>query len=261
MLLPHTLDEVRTRETTHVTTVGRPNRWWPGGMQTNDCVGFQTAQLGLRTGSEVLGDPDRFSLTTRKLKWLAAHPHMISIAAFRAHYQWPEVPARSIRAGDLVISNWSGFRLDGELEPEHMEWSYSVAQDHDSLVIVGANTGPRPGDPTPNGVWKKSRPIDGHILFGIRPPYKDEKPSLTRKHLVKVVAGYTNRQDLGSIPTSSAAGPGKETGLEGPKYWRRVQAWGRRHGYYPSRFVIDGIPGPQSRIVEAAAYKAATAKR
>jgi hypothetical protein len=248
MALPFTLDEVRTREVAHVKIVGRPNRWWPGGTTTNDCVGYQTAQLGLRAGTE-------------SLAWLVAHPHMIGIAAFRAHYQWPEVPAGSIRAGDLVISNWSGFRLDGELEPEHMEWAYSVDHGRDLVVIVGANTGPKPGDAEPNGVWKKTRPLDHHILFGIRPPYKDEKPSLTRKHLVKVVAGYTNRQDLGSIPTSSAAGPGKETGLEGPNYWRRVQTWGRRHGYYPSRFVIDGIPGPQSRIVEAAAYKAATSKK
>jgi hypothetical protein len=245
-MLPFTLDETRTRELAHVNTIGRPNGWWPGGALTNDCVGYQTTQLGLRTGRE-------------SLAWLGAHPHMISIAAFRAHYQWPEVPAHTIRPGDLVISNWTGLRLDGELEAEHMEWAYSVAES--SLVIIGANTGPAPGTPTPNGVWRKIRPINEHILFGIRPPYKDEKPSLSRKHVVKVVAGYTNRQDLGSIPTSTAAGPGKETGIEGPNYWRRVQTWARKHGYYPHEFVIDGIPGKQSRIGEAAAYKAATAKK
>lgn len=251
MTLKHTLDAVRERETAHVGTKGRPNPWWPGGMTTNDCVGYQTAQLALRAGDESLG-------------WLSqtAHRHMISISAFRAHYQWPEVAASKIAPGDLVVSNWSGKRLDdGKLEAEHMEWAYSVDHDHGTLVIVGANTGPKPGDPTPNGVWKKTRPIDGHILFGIRPPYAPDKPSATRKHTVKVVAEFVNEKVPAGIPRTSAAGPGKDTGLEGKNYWRLVQTWGRLRGYYGSRYVIDGIPGPQSRIVEAAAYKAATAKK
>lgn len=248
MTLPFTLDEVRTRETAVLGEVRWPVPWWPPGRTSNYCLGWQTVTLGLRTGRETSA-------------WLGANRHMISIAAFRAYYQFPEVDAADIRPGDFVISNWTGDRIDGRLEPDHLEWAYSHDRAAGSLVIVGANTGPRAGQPVPNGVWKKTRPRDGHILFGIRLPYKNEKPSLSRKHVVKVVAGYLNRQDLGSIPTSSAAGPGKETGLEGPNYWRLVQTWGRRHGYYPSRFVIDGIPGPQSRIVEAAAYKAATAKK
>lgn len=248
MTLPYTDDEVRTREVAHVKTIGRPNPWWPGGTTTNDCVGFQTVQLGLRGGHE-------------NLAWLATHPHMISIASFRAHYQWPEVPKRDIRAGDLVVSNWTGFRLDDELEPEHMEYVYSTDHTGGAIVIVGANTGPAPGDPTPNGVWKKTRPLDGHILFGIRPPYRPDKPSSSRKRTVKTVAVFLNRQDLGNIAKTDAAGPGKRTGLEDRNYWRRVQTWGRRHGYYTSRFIIDGIPGPQSRIVEAAAHKASTAKK
>lgn len=248
MTLPYTVNEVRTRQIAHVKTVGRPNPWWPGGMLTNDCVGYQTERLGLRTGRETLAQ-------------LSAHPHWISIASFRAHYQWPEVHASKITAGDLVISNWSGFRLDGQLEAEHMEWDYSADHAHGSIVIVGANTGPAPGTPTPNGVWKKTRPLDEHILFGIRPPYKPDKPSASRRHVVKTVAEYVNDRATPGLPRTTAAGPGPDTGLEGHNYWRLVQTWGRLHGYYGSHFVIDGIPGPQSRIVEAAAYKAATAKK
>ena len=54
---------------------------------------------------------------------------------------------------------------------------------------------------------------------------------------------------------------GKDWGMEGRNYWRLVQTWGRHNGYYGSKFIIDGIPGPQSRLVEAAAYKKATEKK
>lgn len=263
MHLNFTLPQVRARELAHagdhtrrVTgVIGRPNPWWPGGPTTSDCVGYQTAVLGLRTGHE-------------SLTWLEDHPHMISIAAFRAHYQFPEVPAHAIQPGDLVISNWTGttFEVNGkdELEPEHMEWDYSINRSEPSIVIVGANTGPIPGQPTPNGVWRKRRPLDGHILFGIRLPYKPEKPSLSRRHEVSVVATYVNEHVPAGLPRTSAApgfGPDSDTGYEGHNYWVLVQTWGRIHGYYGSHFIIDGIPGPQSRIVEAAAYKAATAKK
>lgn len=248
MTLPYTLDEARTRETVRFGEVRWPVPWWPPGRAWNYCLGWQTVTLGLRTGRETTG-------------WLGANRHMISIAAFRAYYQFPEVDPEDLQPGDFVISNWTGTRLDGRLEGEHLEWVYSHNRPGAGLVVVGANTGPAEGRPVPNGVWKKTRPRDGHILFGIRLPYKGAKPTLSRKQKVKVVAGFTNRQDLGNIPTSTAAGPGPDTGIEGPNYWRRVQTWGRRHGYYPSRFVIDGIPGPQSRLVEAAAYKAATVKK
>lgn len=248
MTLIHTLEEVRELETEYVGTKGRPYKLWPGGLDTNDCVGYQTERLGLRTGHETLAQ-------------LEDHLHWISIAAFRAHYQWPEVSASSIESGDLVISNWTGTKVDGRLEAEHMEYDYSADHSAGSIVIIGANTGPAPGVPTPNGIWKKTRPLDTHILFGIRPPYKSSKPSISRKHLVKVVAIYVNAKVPTGLPRTTAAGPGKDTGLEGKNYWKLVQTWGRAHGYYGSHYVIDGIPGPQSRIVEAAAYKAATAKK
>lgn len=248
MTLKYTLPEVRERELAHVKTAGRPNQWWPGGTLTNDCVGYQTAQLGLRSGHE-------------SLEWLRAHPHMIGIAAFRAFYQFPEVPPGAIMPGDLVISNWTGATVEvngkPELEAEHMEWAYSTNRAANSIVIVGANTGPEPGVPLPNGVWKKPRPLDEHILLGIRLPYPDEKPSTGRKHEVQVVAAFVNEQ----VPPPLHRTTSVRDGIEGPNYWHLVQTWGRIHGYYGSRFIIDGIPGPQSRIVEAAAYKAATAQK
>jgi hypothetical protein len=252
--LKHTLPEVRARETARLGAVQWPQPFWPAGARSSYCVGWQTVQLGLRTGRE-------------SLAWLNAHPHMISIAAFRAHYQFPEVPAAAIAPGDLVISNWTGARVDGDLEAEHMEWAYSHNRAAAALVVVGANTGPAAGRATPNGIWKKSRPRDGHILFGIRPPYAGEKaPSRSRKHEVAVVAAWVNdpKHVPGKLALTTAApgvGPDSDTGREGRNYWVRVQTWGRNHGYYGSRFDIDGIPGPQSRIVEAAAYKAATAKK
>lgn len=251
MQLKYTLDQVRTGETAHLGAIRWPQTFWPQGPRSSYCVGWQTVQLGLRTGHE-------------SAAWLGAHPHMISIAAFRAHYQFPEVAPEAIQPGDLVISNWTGATVDGKLEAEHMEWDYSHDRAAASLVIVGANTGPRAGVADPNGIWKKTRPRDGHILFGIRLPYADEKPSGSRRHEVAIVAAFVNKvvpPPLSRTWAAPGAGPDSDTGIEGPNYWRLVQTWGRIHGYYPSQFVIDGIPGPQSRIVEAAAYKAATAKK
>lgn len=255
MQLPHTLTQVRAAETAHFGEVRWPQPWWPPGPSSSYCVGWQTIHLGLRTGNETAA-------------YLNEHRHLISIAAFRAHYQFAEVPPEQIQPGDLVISNWSGTKIDVngklELEAEHMEWAYSADRAGRSVMIVGANTGPRDGEPDPNGVWKKSRPLDEHILFGIRLPYRSEKPSRSRKHEVAVVAALVNEQVPPGLPRTTAApgvGSDEDTGLEGHNYWRLVQTWGRIHGYYGSHFIIDGIPGPQSRIVEAAAYKAATAKK
>ena len=255
MQLNYTLTQVRALETAHYGEVLWPQPWWPAGARSSYCVGWQTIRLGLRTGNE-------------SAAFLDAHLHLISIAAFRAHYQWTEVPPEQITGGDLVISNWSGDKVevDGklELEAEHMEWDYSANRAAPSLVIIGANTGPEDGKAEPNGVWKKTRPLDEHILFGIRPPYKPEKPSRARKHEVAVVAALVNAQVPPGLPRTTAApgvGDDSDTGLEGHNYWRLVQTWGRIHGYYGSHFLIDGIPGRQSRLVEAAAYKAATAKK
>ena len=55
---------------------------------------------------------------------------------------------------------------------------------------VSANTGPVPGVPVPRGAWKKTRPLDDHFLFAIRPPYVDDSPSKSRMTEVKIVAAY-----------------------------------------------------------------------
>lgn len=248
LTLNYTLPEVRERQTAHLGEMRWPAQFWPPGPRSSYCVGWQTVQLGLRTGHE-------------SAAYLDAHPHLVSIAAFRAHFQFSEVPANRIQPGDLVISNWTGTRIDGELEAEHMEWDYSADRAKNSLVIVGANTGPRAGVAAPNGVWKKTRPLDEHILFGIQLPYKPEKLTRARRHEVQVVAEFVNTHVPAGLPRTTAAGPGPDAGLEGHNYRVLVQTWGRLHGYYPSQYVIDGIFGPQSRIVEAAAYKAATAKK
>ncbi|MBW4033038.1 MAG: hypothetical protein HIU88_10280 [Acidobacteria bacterium] len=248
MQLNHTLTEVRALETAHYGEVRWPQPWWPPGPSSSYCVGWQTIKLGLRTGTE-------------SGAYLDTHPHLISIAAFRAHYQFPEVPPEQIQPGDLVLSNWTGTTIDiggrSELEAEHMEWAYSRDRAGNSVMIIGANTGPEDGVPEPNGVWKKTRPLDSHILFGIRLPYAPDKPSRGRKHEVQVVAGFVNAAVPPPLPRTTSV----QDGIEGPNYWHLVQTWGRIHGYYGSYYIIDGIPGPQSRIVEAAAYKAATAKK
>jgi hypothetical protein len=251
MTLKHTLEQVRDAEVARIGTKGRPNPWWPGGPSTNDCVGYQTVQLGLRTGHETLAQ-------------LNTHREWISIAAFRAHYQWPEHDLHEtsfdkMQPGDLVLSNWDGGEVDGELEAEHMEWVYSVDHDARSFVIVGANTGPRPGDSEPahNGVWKKTRPFDGHIRTVIHPPYVHPAPSLARKAEVRRVGALVNKTVPNGLPRTNAA----KTGIEDRAYRLLVQTWGRMKGYYGSGYIIDGIFGPQSRIVEAAADKAARAKK
>lgn len=224
--------QVRDRETAHLETKGLPAPWWtlPAG---NDCIAFQMWILGLRAANDY-------------------EPHWISISAFRAWAKWVEVPAVSIKAGDLVLENWSGEKDDaGHLIAEHMEYVYAIDRDAGTITTISANTGPRPGYPVPRGVWKKTRPLSEHFLKGIRIPYADEKPSTARKDEVRAVAKYLNALHLGKVTAAA------NDGIEGPLYWWLVQTWGRKNGAYPKSCIIDGIPGKYTRAVETVVYKLA----
>ena len=230
--------QVRDKEVAHLGTKGLPAAWWtlPAGT---DCIGFQMWVLGLRAANDY-------------------EPHWISISAFRAWAKWVEVPPVSIKAGDLVLEEWPDLDADGHEKPMtgvpgHMEYCYSV--DHDAkpprITTISANTGPKPGVPTPRGTWKKTRDLDHHFLKGIRIPYADEKPSSSRKDEVRAVAKYLNALHLGK--ESAAA----NDGIEGEIYWWEVQTWGRKNGAYPKSCIIDGIPGKYTRAVETVVYKLA----
>lgn len=236
MTLRYTADEARDRFRAYIGRTGLPQPWWglDGG---NDCVGYALERLGVR-------GPRDYA------------PKHISIREFRKAYRWEEVDRDELRAGDLVAENWTGTTDGGRLVPEHLEYVYSVDHARDRFRIISANTGPAPGVPSPRGVWTKDRPLDGHILFGIRPPYKQPVATRTRKALVRRVAAYLNDVVKADVPRSKAY----VDGVEGPNYWRLVQTWGRWKGLYDTGYRIDGIPGPRTRIVEAAADKAARAK-
>lgn len=235
MTLKYTLDEARQRETAHIGTKGVPAAWWGYGPETNDCLGYQLWILGLRSRNDYA-------------------PHYISISAFRTWAGWDEVAIKDVQAGDLVCEEWPDKDKPFTGIPGHIEYVYSAAEDH--ITIISANTGPTLGHPRPRGVWKKVRDRDEHLLFAIRPPYRDDSPSRGRKAEVRTVAGYVNRDNVlttDGIPKTYA----ETDGIEGPIYWRRVQQWGRDHGLYGPTYIIDGIPGPRTRVVEAAIYAAA----
>jgi len=241
MTLKYTLDQVRSRQVAYIGTKGPTSRagtaWWglndPG---TNDCLGFQLYCAGIRARTDYA-------------------PHFVSISAFRAWAGWDEPAIGDVQAGDLVLENWSG-----GTEAEHIEYVYSIDHAGKTITTISANTGPKPGTPIPRGVWKKTRPLDEHFLNGVRPPYPEDKPSTSRKAEVRAVAGYVNRDNVvpdDKLPHGYPKTASASDGIEGPIYWTRVQTWGRLHGLYGPTYKIDGIPGPRTRIVEAAIYKAA----
>lgn len=229
--IKYTLDQARTRHAGYLETKGLPTAWWPlpGG---NDCLAYQLYILGLRSRTDLA-------------------PHYISISAFRSWAKWTEAPIVSGKAGDLVLENWTGETDDGELVPEHIEYIYSIDHHAKTVTTISANTGPNPGVPSPRGVWKKTRPLDAHFLRVIRPPYSEPAVSKSRLGDVKAVATYLNGLHLGR--TSTAA----QDGVEGPNYWWMIQTWGRKNGVYGKAYVIDGIPGPHTRAVEAMILKLA----
>jgi hypothetical protein len=243
--LKYTLDQVLEREARYIGVKRLPNPWWPGTAQTgNDCVAYQTERLGLRTGKETLGDLDD-------------NPYWISIKAFRAHYGWDETTSHAeMQAGDLVGWNFSGGSI-----PEHMGFIASIDHRARTVTTIEANTSPAPGIALTlnnRGVWKKTRDITGSFLVAIRPPYLGQAAVTTksRKDVVRFIAAYLNDlPELAALPNSAA----ENDGIEGPVYWTLVQTWGRIHHQYGDTFHIDGVPGPRTRDVEAAVYKAAKA--
>ena len=227
--LKYTLDQARDREVDLLGVKNIPNPWWPLSYG-NDCLAFQLERLGVRKPSEL-------------------DPHYISISAFRGHFGWDEIDADQIRPGDLAVENWSGTQ-----DPEHIEYVYSV--DHDpttkrilNVTTISANTGPVPGQAVPRGVWKKTRPAGAWLLFGIRPPYKPTVTALTSKRRteVRLIAAFLNQSKGPGAPRTAA----EDDGIPGPIYWMLIQAWGHAHGVYGDSFRIDGVPGPQTRKVEA----------
>lgn len=228
MTLKYTLDQVRDNQLSYVGTVGVPNAWWPINYG-NGCMKFQLFTLGVASRKDM-------------------ELRHISIGAFLDTTTWERIPAGQVRPGDLAFQNW-----EGNSAPDHVEMTYSRVGG--VLTTTGANTGPAPGVLDPRGAWKKARPVGSWLVFGIRPPYRDVAATVTptRRAQVRLIAGYLNRS-LGGRDTEAAS-----DGIPGPLYWTLVQTWGRAHGLYPGKYVIDGVQGPQTRKVESAIYAKAKA--
>jgi hypothetical protein len=226
-VLPRTLDDVRRRLMAELGTVGIPNLHWP--LSTGeDCLGFLTWASGIR---------QRDDLTTA----------LISIRAFRASAGWHEVGPREVRPGDWALWDW-----DGDGEPDHATFGYSVDRLHNEITTVEANTSPRPGVPltTANrGVYRKTRPLSSPELWGaLRPAYLTLPTTTADQRAVRdeatgrtITLHRTDAGDHGSV---------KGDGKRGPLYRLLVQAWGRQHGLYGKTYRLDGIFGPRSEVVE-----------
>lgn len=245
--LSRTLEQVRAIELAELGFLGIPAPHWP--LKTgNDCLGFQTWALGIR-------EPGDFTTA------------LISIRAFRASVGWPEVGPEEIRAGDLPLWDW-----DGDREPDHIEFCYSIDHPQRAITTVSANTGPKPGvdidvHPELRGVYRKTRSFSGSLYGAIRPPYAH--PALTSSDLATVRrnATYLNRVmpatfhdphtgrtlQLHRSGAGDGSGNGKKgDGKRGPFYRLMVQVWGRLHPpLYPHPLLLDAIFGPHSERVEA----------
>ena len=246
MALKFTADQVRDRSSAQIGKGKRPNAWWAW-SGPSDCMAAQAWILGIRT------DPR------------SVVPHEISIAAFRAHFGWDEVPMDQATAGMLVCENWTG--ADNGRAVEHIEYIHTIDRAAGTITTDSGNTNAIAGgtDPTKIGFWRKTRPLSAHFLFAIVVPYrgaadtspygaKAPTPLLVRN--VKLVAGFLNERakDLGCTETTSV-----KDGVVGPRYWTLVQTWGRKNGIYGPGYLIDGIVGPRTRNVEAVILKRAQA--
>ncbi len=248
MSLKFTADQVRDRSSSRIGKGAHPNAWWAwvGG---SDCMAGQSSVLGIRTNPR------------------SSEPSEISIAAFRAHYGWDEVPMTEAAAGMLVAEYWPG---EGDPRtssvPNHIEMIHTIDHGAGTITTDSANTGPRPGQPTPINYYRKTRTITAdNFLFAIVVPYRDapdtspygaKAPTAIPSKNVKLVAAFLNdrAKDLGRRETTSV-----KDGVVGPRYWTLVQAWGRQNGIYGAGYIIDGIPGPRTRNVEAVILKRAQA--
>jgi hypothetical protein len=128
------------------------------------------------------------------------------------------------------------------------------------VTTISANTGPTPGValPVPGACGRRPAPSPGRSSSGSGPRTSAQAVATTkgRKDVVRFIAAYLNdRPELNTCRNSYA----ENDGVEGPVYWTLVQTWGRIHHQYGPTFHIDGVPGPRTRQVEAAAFKAAKA--
>lgn len=242
MSLKYTADQVRDRESAMIGKGKHPNAWWAW-TAGSDCMAGQAYALGIRT--------NRASSTA----------YEISIAAFRSHFGWDEVPLSEARAGDLVAEFWPEAGQAISRVPNHIEYIHGIDYP-DTITTDSANTGPRPGEDTPRGFYRKTRTLGPNFLFAIRPPYKGaadtspygaKAPTGLAKKDVKVVAAFLNDK-IGKPHTNSV-----QDGITGPNYWTLVQTWGRQANIYGPGYKIDGIVGPRTRQVEAVILKRAKA--
>jgi hypothetical protein len=249
-VLSLTLDAVRDRLHDQVGTRGVPSLWWSlSDPETNDCLGFLLWGLGVR-------DRDDFD------------ERVVRISRFRAVSSWQGLDPEEIRPGDLVYWAWNA---DDDDLADHAEFCYSIDRHAGTITTLSANTGPRVGDdidahPELRCVAKKTRPLrptpGARIVGGSRPPYRSAATVATSgdRKTVRIEASYLNASVPGTFEgrtlLRSAAGTIRGhvphgDGIRGPLFWMLVQVWGRLHGLYGKAYKIDGIPGPQSRRVEA----------
>lgn len=136
-----------------IGVTGKPNAAWPI-TSGNYCMASVGLWMGIRTRSNM-------DIT------------VISIAAFRSHFHWPEYPLSQARAGDLVLLEWEG---DGRNVADHIGLIEKVAADKKSVITIEGNTGPRPGVAEPNGFYRRTR-YAVNIIKVVRPPYANPAPA------------------------------------------------------------------------------------
>lgn len=260
MTLKYTADQIRDRESSMIgrgqklvrtkenPNVTEGNPWW-GWADGSDCMAGQAYALGFRTSPR------------------DATPWQISIAAFRAHFGWDEVPMSQAKAGMLVLEYWpaEGDPVTSTV-PNHIEYIHTIDHTAGTITTDSANTGPRPGVSEPRGFYRKTRTITGNNFLRAvvipalgapdTSPYGATAPVPQARKNVKLVAAFLNQRiATGDVKATTS----DKDGITGPRYWTLVQTWGRQNGVYGPGYLIDGIVGPRTRQVEAIILKRAKA--
>lgn len=201
--------------------------------------------------------------STRLLELKDVIPHECLVASRRAILQskpvlrhagsakdeWEDTPGKHLRAvgpegTPVYFSGPVGF------------YDVCISDGHGNVVAIDTNgTGYHAGEVHVQSITSREKQVGGKLLgwssefLGYQLSYpvpaapKPKAAGAVTTADIKRIAAYLHKHGYGN---SAAA----KNGVRGPVYWRGVQKFGRAHGMYGKGYIINGIPGNQSRAVE-----------
>lgn len=206
---------------------------------------------------------DAAGASTRLLHLTHVVPAECLVAAARALLQGKQA-LRHAGSAKIEWENTTG-KHKGAVGPEGTPvyfagpagfYDVCLSDGHGHVIAIDTNgTGYHAGEVHVQSIASRQRQVHGKLLgwssefLGYQLTYaapaapKPAAAGAVTKADIKRIAAYLKAHGFGS---SNA----RLNGVRGPVYWRGVQRFGRVHGMYGAGYLINGVPGPQSRAVE-----------